>query len=167
MPGASVRNSAHGKGHEEGGSTYAKAGSSPRSPPGNSRASTPKTHFTILCSHLWLYGELSPTTSFGEGVNLELQLIVPGCDKSVLTYKLLWRFSSLPDRLVRPHVIAHSLPTMRGIRTSAFKWFIYFLWCPFIPKQFLVLGILFKKHTRRSIAENCFQNVIAERDRSL
>ena len=33
MPGASVRNSAHGKGHEEGGSAYAKAGSSLRRPP--------------------------------------------------------------------------------------------------------------------------------------
>ena len=32
MPGASVRNSAHGKGHEEGGSAYAKVGSSLRSP---------------------------------------------------------------------------------------------------------------------------------------
>ena len=31
--GASVRNSAHDKGHEEGGSAYAKAGSSLRSPP--------------------------------------------------------------------------------------------------------------------------------------
>ena len=31
--GARVRHSAHGKGHEEGGSTYAKAGSSLRSPP--------------------------------------------------------------------------------------------------------------------------------------
>ena len=38
--GASVRNSAHGKGHEEGGSAYAKAGSSLRSPPGYSRAFT-------------------------------------------------------------------------------------------------------------------------------
>ena len=75
-------------------------------------------YFTTFCSHLhlWLYGELSPTTSFG-GVNLELQLIkTPGRDKSVLTYKLLWRFSSLPDRLVRLHVIAHSLPTVRGTR---------------------------------------------------
>ena len=63
------------------------------------------------------WGGLSPTTSFGEGVNLELQLIkTPGCDKSVSTYKLLWRFSSLPDRLVQPHVIAHSLPTVRGMR---------------------------------------------------
>ena len=76
-------------------------------------------YFTTLRSHLhlWLYRGLSPTTSFRKGVNLELQLIIiPGCDRSVLTYKLLWRFSSLPDRLVRPHVIAHSLPTVRGRR---------------------------------------------------
>ena len=76
-------------------------------------------YFTTLCSHLhlWLYGGLFPTTSFGEGVNLELQLvIIPGRDRSVSTYKLLWRFSSLPDRLVRPHVIVHSLPTVRGTR---------------------------------------------------
>ena len=33
MPGASVRNSAHGKGHEEGGLAYAKAWSSLRKPP--------------------------------------------------------------------------------------------------------------------------------------
>ena len=55
LPGASVRNSAHGKGHEEGGSAYAKAGSSLRSPPGNSRASTPKTRVCLLsalCFHL-------------------------------------------------------------------------------------------------------------------
>ena len=62
-------------------------------------------------------GGLSPTTSFGEGVNLELQLvIIPGHDRSVSTYKLLRRFSSLPDRLVQPHVLAHSLPTVRGTR---------------------------------------------------
>ena len=43
-------------------------------------------YFTTLCSHihLRLYGGLSPTTSFGEGVNLELQLIIiPGRDRSV------------------------------------------------------------------------------------
>ena len=65
------RSSTHDKGHEEGGSAYAKAGSSLRSPPGNSRASTPKTRVCLLsalCSHLhlWLYGGggvLSPTTS--------------------------------------------------------------------------------------------------------
>ena len=68
LPGASVRNSAHDKGHEEGGSAYAKTGSSLRSPPGNSRASTPKTRVCLLsalCFHLylWLYRGLSPTTS--------------------------------------------------------------------------------------------------------
>ena len=55
--GASMRNSTHGKGHEEGGSAYAKAGSSLRSPPGNSRASTPRTRVCLLsalCSHLHL-----------------------------------------------------------------------------------------------------------------
>ena len=46
--GARVRHSARGKGHEEGGSTYAKAGSSLRSPPGNPRASTPITRACLL-----------------------------------------------------------------------------------------------------------------------
>ena len=54
--GAGVRHSAHGKGHEEGGSTYAKAGSSLRSPPGNPRASTPITRACLL-----YYFGLSPT----------------------------------------------------------------------------------------------------------
>ena len=39
---AGSRSSAHGKGHEEGGSAYAKAGSSLRSLPGNSRAIYPQ-----------------------------------------------------------------------------------------------------------------------------
>ena len=63
-----VRSSTRGKGHEEGGSAYAKAGLSLRSPPGNSRASTPKTRVCLLSAlcfhlHLWLYRGLSPTTS--------------------------------------------------------------------------------------------------------
>ena len=40
--GEPVRHSAHDKGHEEGGSAYAKAGSSLRGPPGYSRAFSPK-----------------------------------------------------------------------------------------------------------------------------
>ena len=48
LPGASVRSSTHDKGHEEGGSAYAKAGSSFRSPPGNSRAYTPQTRVCLL-----------------------------------------------------------------------------------------------------------------------
>ena len=76
FPGASVRNSARGKGHEEGGSALHKGGIKPQETP-CSRASTPKpesAYFTVLCSHLHLglYGRLSPTTSLGEGVNLQL-----------------------------------------------------------------------------------------------
>ena len=106
VPGASVRNSAHGKGHEEGGLAYSKAWSSLRKPPVPKHL-PPKPesiYFTVSCSHLhlWLYGGLFPTGSLREGVNVQLQLIkIPGCDKSVSTYKLLWRFSSLPER-VRP-----------------------------------------------------------------
>ena len=53
--GARVRYSARGKGHEEGGSTYAKAGSSLRSPPGNPRASTPITRACLLYHFLLTY----------------------------------------------------------------------------------------------------------------
>ena len=54
--GASVRNSACGKGHEEGDSAYAKAGSSLRRPPVPKHL-PPKpesAYFTALCSHLHL-----------------------------------------------------------------------------------------------------------------
>ena len=74
VPGASVRNSAHGKGHEEGGLAYAKAWSSLRKPPVPKHL-TPKPE-SVLCSHLhlWPYGGLSPiTVSLGEGVNMQLQ----------------------------------------------------------------------------------------------
>ena len=96
MPGAGKRHSTRDKGHEEGGSAYAKAGSSPSGVPLEILEHLPpkpeSAYFTTLCSHLHLclYGGLSPTTSFGERVNLELQLIIiPGRDRSVSTYKLL------------------------------------------------------------------------------
>ena len=87
LPGASVRNSAQGKGHEEGGSAYAKVGSSLRRPPilEHLPPKPESAYFTALCSHLhlWLYRGLSPT-SLREGVNLQLQLIkIPGRDKGV------------------------------------------------------------------------------------
>ena len=95
MLGTSVRHSTHGKSHEEGGSTYAKAGSSLSSPPENPQASTPVPtacllYYVVLSpTPLTLWG-LSPTTSFGEGVNLELHLIIiPEHDRSVSTFKLL------------------------------------------------------------------------------
>ena len=56
LPGAGERHSTRDKGHEEGGSAYAKVGSSLGSAPGYSRASTPKkpesAYFIALCSHL-------------------------------------------------------------------------------------------------------------------
>ena len=66
--GASVMNPASGKGHEEGGLAYAKAGSSLRGPPGFSQASTPKTRVCLpYCIMLFAYASdinrgLSPTT---------------------------------------------------------------------------------------------------------
>ena len=56
VPGAGERHSTRDKGHEEGGSAYAKAGSSLVSAPGYSRASTPQknqsAYFIAFCSHL-------------------------------------------------------------------------------------------------------------------
>jgi len=61
MPGAGERHSTPDKGHEEGGSANAKAGSSLRSPPGYSRASTPpKTRVCLLYCFV-----LSPLTLLG------------------------------------------------------------------------------------------------------
>ena len=73
-----MRNSAHGKGHEEGGFRIRKEGIEPQETP-CSRASTPKpesTYFTVLCSHLYLllYGGLTPIISLREGVSLQLQV---------------------------------------------------------------------------------------------
>ena len=53
LPGAGERHSTHDKGHEEGDLAYTKVGSSLRSPPGYSRASTPKTQSLptlLLCA---------------------------------------------------------------------------------------------------------------------
>ena len=47
MPGASVRNSTHGKGHEEGGFGICKGGIKPQETP-CSRASTPKARVCLL-----------------------------------------------------------------------------------------------------------------------
>ena len=49
MPGASVRNSAHGKGHEEGGFCIGKGGIEPQETP-CSRASTPQTRVCFMLS---------------------------------------------------------------------------------------------------------------------
>ena len=94
MPEASVMNSAHGKGHEEGGFSICKGWIEPQKTP-CSRASTPKTRVPTLLFYALTYtsdftGGGSPMTSLREGVNLQLQLIkIPGRDKSVSTYELL------------------------------------------------------------------------------
>ena len=66
LPGAGEKHSTCDKGHEEGGSAYSKAGLSLGSLPRYSRASSPQktesAYFIALCSHLWLYWGLSPTT---------------------------------------------------------------------------------------------------------
>ena len=135
LPGASVRNSAHGKGHEEGGSAYAKAGSSLRSPPGNSRASTPKTRICLL---YWFVLSPTPLTlrgavprhhlSLWKRVHLQLQLIkFLGVTR---VFQLTNSFGSplaCLNRFFRPHVIVQSLPTMRGMRCSKLSKY-RFLW---------------------------------------
>ena len=89
-----MRNSTHGKGHEEGGLALRKGEIEPQETP-CSRASTPKTRVPTLLFYALTYtsdftGGCSPTNSLGEGVNVQLHLIkIPGCEKSVSTYKLL------------------------------------------------------------------------------
>ena len=124
LPGASVRNSAHGKGHEEGGSAYAKAGSSLRSPPGNSRASTPKIIvcllycFVLSPTPLTLWGAVPHYLSLKKRVSLQLQLIN---FLGVTVFQPTNSFGSplaCLNRFFWPHVIAQSLPTVRGMRCS-------------------------------------------------
>ena len=73
--GASVRNSAHGKGHEEGGSAYAKAGSSLRESPWKFSSIYPQNQSlpTLLCA-------LTYTSDFTGGC--------PGHDKNVFVHTL-------------------------------------------------------------------------------
>ena len=133
MPGASVRNSAHGKGHEEGGSAYAKVGSSLRSPPGNSWASTPKTRvcllycFVLSPAPLTLWG-LSPTTSLWKRVKLQLQLIkFLGVTSVFQPTNSFGSPLACLNRFFQPHVSVHRLPTVRGMRCSKLSKY-RFLW---------------------------------------
>ena len=121
LPGASVRNSAHGKGHEEGGSAYAKAGSSLRRHPVPKHLPLKPRVCLLYCVMLSTYSSdinrgLSPYHLFLEKVNLELlDNKSPGHNKSVSIQKPLWWLSSLPARLVTAeYVIVCSLPTKRG-----------------------------------------------------
>jgi len=83
LSGASVRNPACGKGHEEAGSAYTKVASSLRSLLGNFRASTPPNQslptfcFVFLPTPLTLWGGggCPPLPLSEKRVNLQLQLI--------------------------------------------------------------------------------------------
>ena len=73
-----------------------------------------------------LFHALTYTSDFTEGwpplpLSEELtysskSIKIPGRDRSVSTYELHWRLSSLPYKFVWPHVIVYSLPTLRGMR---------------------------------------------------
>ena len=124
LPGASVRSSTHDKGHEEGGSACAKAGSSLRSPPGNSRASTPpkpESAYFLLCAFTYtsdFTGGCPPLPLSEKRVGLQLQLIK---FLGVIVFQPTNSFGSplaCLNRFFRPHVIAQSLPTVRGMRCS-------------------------------------------------
>ena len=109
---------------------YAKARWSLRRPPVPEHL-PPKPECLLYCFYALTYtsdftGGWPPTTSLGEGVNLQLQLIkIPGRDKSVSTYKLLWSFSSLPEQ-VRLVTCDYSLPTVRGTRCFKLSKYRFF-----------------------------------------
>ena len=91
----------HGKGHEEGGSAYAKAGSSSGVPLEILEHLPPKPEsaYFLLCAFTYtseFMGGCPPLSLSEKRVSLQLQLIIPGCD-SVSTYKLLWKSSKLPE----------------------------------------------------------------------
>ena len=58
--------------------------------------SLPTFCFVLSPTLLTLRGGCPPLPLSEKRVNLQLQLIIPGCD-SVSTYKLLWKSSSLPE----------------------------------------------------------------------
>ena len=59
----------------------------------------PQSACFLLCALTYtsdFMGGCPPLPLSEKRVNLQLQLIIPGCD-SVSTYKLLWKSSSLPE----------------------------------------------------------------------
>ena len=61
--------------------------------------SKPESAYFLLCALTYtsyFTGGCPPLPLSEKRVNLQLQLIIPGCD-SVSTYKLLWKSSSLPE----------------------------------------------------------------------
>ena len=62
----------------------------------------PESAYFLLCAFTYTsdftggWGGCPPLPLSEKRVNLQLQLIIPGCDR-VSTYKLLWKSSSLPE----------------------------------------------------------------------
>ena len=87
-------------------------------------------YFTALCSHLrlWLYGGPFLTTSIWKRVNLQLQLIkFLGMTRVFQPTNSFGSRLACLNRFFWPHVIVHSLPTMRGMRSSKLSKY-RFLW---------------------------------------
>ena len=104
--GASMRNPAHGKGHEE--ETWqAKASRISREPPWTYSSIYPQTRICLpyyimpFTNSSDINRGLSPHHLFLEKVNLELLDESPGHNKSVSIQKPLWWLSSPPARLLQ------------------------------------------------------------------
>ena len=118
VPGASVRNFAHGKGHEEGGSAYAKAGSSLRRPLFLSIYPQNQSLPTLLLYALTYTSDFTggypppPPTSLCKGVQLGLQIInLLGVTRVSQVKPLCWQ-TSLCDRIIHTpakHMIVYYL----------------------------------------------------------
>ena len=124
LPGPSVRNPAHGKGHEEE-TQQAKVGQISREPPWTYLSIYPKTRVCLpYCNMPFTNSSdinrgLSPHHLFLEKVNLELlDNKSSGHNKSASIQKPCWWLFSLPDRFIQTltatHVIVYSLPTAKG-----------------------------------------------------
>ena len=107
LPGASTRNPAHGKGHEEE-TRQAKVSRISREPPWTYSSIYPKTRICLpyyimpFTNSSDINRGLSPHHFFLEKVNLELlDNKSPGHNKSVSIQKPLWWLSSLPDRFIQ------------------------------------------------------------------
>ena len=90
----------------------------------------PESAYLLLCALTYtsdFTGGLSPTTSLWKRVNLQLQLIK---FLGVIVFQLTNSFGSplaCLNRFFWPHVIAQSLPTVRGMRCSKLSKY-RFLW---------------------------------------
>ena len=93
---------AHGKGHEEGGFGICKGGVEPQETPCSRASSPPNQGLPTLLSYALTYtyhftGGWPPLLLLEKELTYSSKSIkIPGHDKSVSTYKLLWRLSSLP-----------------------------------------------------------------------